>query len=172
MDYTISIINTGGTFNKLYNKKNGHLEIDNRDKAIHKILANSFYGNLKFEVKGIIYKDSLEFTDKDRELLLETIIETKSDKIVVIHGTDTMDKSIEFIQSNKKLKDKKIVFTGAMKPFSVDKIEATSNLTLAIAYLNCKKPKRGIFIAMNGVAGDFKKIEKDRKKGKFIWIHS
>jgi L-asparaginase len=165
----ITIINTGGTFNKKYNKQNGLLEIEPLGKAVRKIIANSFYDNLKFEIQGIIFKDSLEFLDSDRELLKETLVKSKNKKIVVIHGTDTMDKSINYIKECKELQEKKIVFTGAMRPFSINKIEATSNLTLAIAYLNFQDKNSGIFIAMNGIAGDYREITKDRDEGKFIW---
>jgi len=166
----ITIINTGGTFNKKYNKVSGKLEIPKNSKSVKKILSKSFYNNLEFDIKGIIFKDSLDFTKKDREKLLLKIKNSKNSKIVVIHGTDTMDKSIALLKKElDSLKSKTIIFTGAMKPFEIEKIEATSNLTLAIAYLTFKKLKSGIYIAMNGLFDCESKIEKDRVNGKFIF---
>jgi L-asparaginase len=53
-----------------------------------------------------------------------------------------------------------------MVPYSVDPVEATAYLCAAYGYINPIE-KEGIYIAMNGIMGDYKKIRKDRKKGKF-----
>jgi len=157
----IHFINTGGTFNKRYNPIKGVLEVPSNYEAILKILKHSLF-NQEYKITQIISKDSLEFEDKDREFLLETIKNSKEDKIIVIHGTDTMKISAEFVSN---IKNKKIVFCGAMKPFEIDEIEATANLFLAIGFI--KNAKNGIYIAMNGVVDNYKKIEKDYEKGYF-----
>ena len=157
----IHFINTGGTFNKLYNPIKGVLEVPSHYEAIEKILIFSLF-NQEYKITQVISKDSLEFTEKDREVLLQTIKNIKEDKIIIIHGTDTMKKSAEFVS---KIKDKKIVFCGAMKPFEINKIEATANLFLAIGFI--KNAKNGIYIAMNGVVDKYQKIEKDYKRGIF-----
>jgi len=157
----IHFINTGGTFNKRYNSVKGILEVPSDYKAILKILKSSLF-NQQYKITQIISKDSLEFTNKDRELLLETIKNIKEDKIIIIHGTDTMKKSAKFVS---KIKDKTIVFCGAMKPFEIDNIEATANLFLAIGFI--KNAKKGIYIAMNGVVNNYKNVEKNYEKGFF-----
>ena len=159
----IHIINTGGTFNKRYNSINGELEVPNDYNVIKEILKRGLFINQKIELTQIISKDSLEFKESDRELLLKTIINSKSKKIVIIHGTDTMQKSAKFIAKN--IDDKKIIFTGAMKPYEIEKVEAVSNLMLGLGFLqNCKK---GIYISMHGVVKRFNKIKKDYKRGVF-----
>jgi len=125
------------------------------------ILNKSLF-NQNYKITQIISKDSLEFTKKDRELLLSTIQNSKEDKIIIIHGTDTMKKSAKFLS---KIKDKKIVFCGAMKPYEINSVEATANLFLAIGFI--KNAKNGIYIAMNGVFDTYQKIEKNYKKGIF-----
>jgi L-asparaginase len=157
----IHFINTGGTFNKRYNPISGNLDVPSGYEAIEDILKKSLF-NQKYKITQIISKDSLEFTKKDRELLLQTIQKSKSDKIVVIHGTDTMKKSAKFISS---IKNKKIVFCGAMKPYEINSVEATSNLFLAIGFI--QNAKNGVYIAMNGIVDSYKRIEKDYKKGVF-----
>jgi len=157
----IHFINTGGTFNKRYNPLTGNLDVPNDYDAIEDILKKSFF-NKKYKINQIISKDSLEFTKKDREFLLKTIKNSKSDKIVVIHGTDTMKKSAEFVS---KISNKKIVFCGAMKPYQIDFVEATANLFLAIGFI--QNAENGTYIAMNGVVNNYKKIEKNYKKGVF-----
>ena len=159
----IEIINTGGTFNKRYNPLNGELEVPKDYKAIKDILDKSLFVNQKVKLTQIISKDSLEFTKDDRKLLLKTIRNSKSAKIIVIHGTDTMDKSAKFI--SKFIKDKIVVFTGAMKPYEIEKIEATSNLMLAIGF--SQNAKEGIYISMHGIVKKYDKIKKNYQKGVF-----
>jgi L-asparaginase len=160
----IHFINTGGTFNKRYNRVKGTLEVPKDYKVIETILENSLF-NQKYKITQIISKDSLEFTKEDRKLLYKTIQNIKEDKIVVIHGTDTMKKSAKFVSS---IKNKKIIFCGAMKPYEINQIEATANLFLAIGFI--QNAKNGIYIAMNGVVDSYKKIEKDYKNGIFYKI--
>ena len=64
----ILIINTGGTFNKVYNPLSGNLDIEPTGKAI-KSIAKHWLSKLK--IKNIIGKDSLEMTQKDRELIAQ-----------------------------------------------------------------------------------------------------
>ncbi len=163
MDNSILIISTGGTFNKIYNKLNGELEIHKNSKALKKILKK---WNSKFEFFSIINKDSLDFTKKDRKKLLKKVKNSNFNKIVVIHGTDTIDKSAKFIAKAKL--DKVIIFTGAMKPFSIEPIEATANLASAIGY--AKLANSGVYISLNGVINNYKRVKKNREKGKFELI--
>jgi len=159
----ISIINTGGTFNKRYDPISGKLIVPRDNLAVEKII-DCFYDNFKYEIRGIIFKDSLDMNDNDRIVLLKEINESQSDKIIIIHGTDTIDKSAEFIAKN--IKGKCIVFTGAMKPFSIDKIEATANFTLALSKLLLDY-EEGVFIAMHSLVLPHNQIYKDKIKGKF-----
>src|SRR5574344_2088533 len=128
----ITVINTGGTFNKIYNPINGELEVSKDNKALDEIL--SFCYNIDFEIINIISKDSLDMNNQDRELIVKTINTSKNSQFIVIHGTDTMDLSAAFVDKN--VKDKKVIFTGAMLPISINKIEATLNLASAIGLLN------------------------------------
>ncbi|WP_281950378.1 asparaginase domain-containing protein [Nitrosophilus kaiyonis] len=159
----ITIINTGGTFNKRYDPVIGKLIVPKDNLAVEKILE-AFCNNFKYELKGIIFKDSLDMDEKDREILLENIKNSDSKKIIVIHGTDTMDKSAEFVAKN--IKDKCIVFTGAMKPFSINQVEATANFTLALSKILLDF-EEGVFIAMHSLVLPYNKIYKNRKIGKF-----
>jgi len=158
----ILIISTGGTFNKVYNPINGELVIDEKSKALEEIASKWL---CKFEIINIIGKDSLNITNQDRLLLLATINLSKHDDIIVIHGTDTMDITAEYL-ADRDL-DKRIVLTGAMVPYSIDPVEATANLASAFGYLQTLT-NDSVYIAMNGIFGSYNKIEKNRKNGKFI----
>jgi L-asparaginase len=158
----ILIINTGGTFNKIYNSIKGELEVPSDDIGVTSILK--YFYNLDYEIKNIIHKDSLEITNSDREEIVELIANSSKDKILIIHGTDTMDKTATYIQEN--IEDKTVILTGAMVPVSIDSVEASSNLSMAIGYLlGCTK--QGVYIAMHGLVDTHQKVYKDREVGVF-----
>ncbi|HIP44726.1 MAG TPA: asparaginase [Sulfurospirillum arcachonense] len=156
------IINTGGTFNKRYNPLKGELEVPKDSIALESILK--YFYNLKYKIKNIIHKDSLDILDIDRKEIVDLIKNSPSEKILIIHGTDTMDKTAEFLE--KYVSDKTILLTGAMVPFSIDSVEANANLSMSLGYLlHCTK--KGVFIAMHGLVDDHKNIYKNRKIGVF-----
>lgn len=159
----IGIINTAGTFNKRYDPIKGELIVPRDNLAIEKIVS-SFCSNFEYELKGIIFKDSLYMDDSDRETLLSEIKKTQCKKVLVVHGTDSMEKSADFIAKN--LEGKSVVFTGAMEPFIINPVEATANFTLALAKLLLDF-EEGVFIAMHSLVLPYDKITKNRDRGIF-----
>jgi len=157
----ILIIDTGGTFNKIYNPLNGDLEVDKQAKALQDIASKWL---CRFEILNIIGKDSLEITNHDRLELLSTIHQSSYHSIIIVHGTDTMDVTAEYLADAEL--EKIIVLTGTMVPYSIDPTEATANLGSAYGYINALE-KEGVFIAMNGVMDSYEKVKKNRKEGKF-----
>ena len=162
MKNKILIVNTGGTFNKYYDPISGELKIDPKGNALQ-VLAEKWLTN--FETLNMIGKDSLEMTNHDRLELLATLHQSQYQKIIIVHGTDTMALSAEYI-ANAEL-EKQIVFTGAMVPFSIDPVEASANIASAFGYL-LGSEKNGVFIAMHGIIATYDKVRKERQKGKFI----
>ena len=159
----ITVLNTGGTFNKRYNPILGQLEVPKDNMALDKIIKSCF--NIEFDIKNIVSKDSLDFTPEDRETILENIINSENDKIIIIHGTDTVDLTAKFIED--KIENKKVVFTGAMVPMSIDEVEATMNFSQAIGFLNAPV-KNGIYLSMHGSVIEHSKLKKDRSVGQFL----
>ena len=157
----ILIINTGGTFNKVYNSLTGNLDIETEGKAIH-LIASAWL--TRFKVQNIIGKDSLDMNNKDRAIIVDTIKAAKEKNIIIVHGTDTIDKTAKYLYKGKL--NKKIVLTGAMVPYSINPIEATSNLCSSYGYLYGLK-KEGIFISMNGIIKDYRRVVKNKEKGYF-----
>ena len=159
----ITVINTGGTFNKRYNPISGELEVPKDSLALDEII--SFCYNIDFDVLNVISKDSLDMSDADREFIVKTIKNCKNENIIIVHGTDTIDLTASFIDEN--IKDKTIVLTGAMLPISINKIEATLNFASAIGFLNANI-KNGIYISMHGSVKNYKKLIKNREIGQFL----
>lgn len=158
----ILVINTGGTFNKIYNPLTGTLDIDKKGKALKKLEKKWFNS---FKIINIIGKDSLEMTNKDREALLKTIQENFEKRVIVIHGTDTIDKTANFL--NKNQLKRKIILTGSMIPYSISPIEATANFASAYGYI-MNSDKNGIYISMNGKIKNHKRVIKNKEKGYFV----
>jgi len=157
------ILNTGGTFNKRYNPLTGELFVPTDNLALEEILQSLV---IDIGVQGILYKDSLEMDDTDRSLLADTIAKSDEKIIIVVHGTDTMDLSAEFIAGLAL--QKTVVFTGAMVPFSVSPIEATANLTMAIGF--AQRSCSGVYIVMQGICGQYNYVRKNRECGKFEYV--
>lgn len=155
------ILNSGGTFNKRYNPISGELEVPYDNYAIEKIL-DSF--NLNYNLAGVVYKDSLEMDIYDRKMLASIIMESTDDVFIIVHGTDTMSLSAEFL--DEVFDDRKIILVGSMKPFEIDNIEATFNLGIAIGFSKSVKDN-GVYICMNGYVEEWNKIQKNTKLGKF-----
>ena len=161
----LRLFNTGGTFNKRYDPIRGELFVPADDRAVERALE-PLRINLDIEVTGLIYKDSLEMDDADRRILADAIFGAEEERIVVVHGTDTMNRSAE--AAAKRLGEehgKCVVFTGAMVPFFLDGVEAAANLALAVASARTLPP--GVYVAMHGLALPFTRIRKNRQKGVF-----
>ena len=161
-DKKILIINTGGTFNKFYDPIKGKLRVDQGSKALKSLTSKWL---CDFEITNIIGKDSLEMSSHDRLELLAVISQSAFDDIIVIHGTDSMELTAEYLADADM--EKRIILTGAMVPYSIDPVEATANFASAFGYLQCLND-HGIHIVMNGLFGSYEKIKKDRKYGKFV----
>ena len=159
----ITVINTGGTFNKRYNPLTGELEVPKDSLALDEIISYCY--NIDFDVLNVISKDSLDMSDADREFIVKTIKNCKNENIIIVHGTDTIDLTASFIDEN--IKDKTIVLTGAMLPISINKIEATLNFAQAIGFLNANI-ENGIYISMHGSVKNYKKLIKNREIGQFL----
>ena len=155
------ILNSGGTFNKRYNSKTGKLDVPFDNKAIETILStySPFY-----DLAGVVYKDSLEIDLNDRKMLVNIIMESTDDSFIIIHGTDTMHETAEFLDA--VFEDRRIVLVGAMKPFEIESVEATLNIGIAIGFLNAE-PQNAVYISMSGYITQWKKIVKNRNLGKF-----
>ena len=161
----ILILNTGGTFNKVYDEIKGHLIVPSDNNALNEVLTKSKITNI--DVSSLIHKDSLDINKNDRKELVKYIKNKKNKKIIIIHGTDTMNITATFL--SKHIKNKTIILTGAMKPFSIDSVEATSNLMMAYGFLN-QKCKNNIYISMHGLIKKHSHIIKNRQLGVFEWI--
>ena len=160
----IVILVTGGTFDKEYNEITGELFFN--DSHIKEMLDLGRC-RLPVDIKKIMLKDSLDMDKDDRQLILNTCLNTKVAKLVITHGTDTMTKTAELL--SKHIKNKTIVFTGAMIPYKFGASDGLFNLGSALTA--SQTLNNGIYIAINGNIFKWDEIKKNRKKGIFELIN-
>jgi len=155
------ILNTGGTFNKRYNPINGEMEVPYDNFAAEQILSKFTYD---VEMAGLIYKDSLDMDSEDRKMMAKIISASDQTHFIIIHGTDTMGLTASFL--DEVLDDKVIILTGSMVPFEIDPVEATSSLSMALGYAKAQE-NPGVYICMQGSVGEYDRLIKNKKLGKF-----
>ncbi len=157
----MKIMNTGGTFNKRYNTITGELEVPFDNLAIEEIVKGFSYD---VDIAGMLYKDSLEMEQIDRDQLTAILSADDEDVFVIVHGTDTMHLTAE--QLAEYLPDRVIVLVGAMTPFFIDKSEASVNLGMALGFA-ATQPAAGVYICMSGIIAPYDRIVKNREAGRF-----
>ena len=160
----ILIINTGGTFNKRYDPVKGKLYVEETGLALEELVTKWL---CNFEMMHIIGKDSIDMSSHDRLELLAIISQSSFDNIIIIHGTDTMALTAEYLADADL--EKRIILTGAMVPYAVDPVEATANFSSAYGSIQVLE-KDGVFISMNGIFSEYDKIKKEKSKGCFILV--
>uniref|UniRef100_A0A7C4YSB0 Asparaginase n=1 Tax=candidate division WOR-3 bacterium TaxID=2052148 RepID=A0A7C4YSB0_UNCW3 len=161
----IRIFVTGGTFDKEYNELTGSLYF--KETHIHQMLE---LGRCKVpvEIRTLMMIDSLDMKDEDREIIALNCLKVEEKRIIITHGTDTMVETAKVIA--EKVKDKTIVLTGAMVPYTFGSSDGLFNLGSAIAFVQVLPP--GVYIAMNGKCFTYDNVRKNKKTGIFEEIRT
>jgi len=161
---TVKILVTGGTFDKEYMELTGELIFKN--SHIHEMLS---LGRCEVDVKirTLMMIDSLEMNDYHRNIILDKCLNSKEDKIIITHGTDTMTETAKRL--GEKIKDKTIVLTGAMKPYAFGSSDGLFNLGSALAFV--QSLPQGVYIVMNGKYFNWDNVRKNKVTGKFEIIN-
>ena len=156
----IKILITGGTFDKEYDELNGKLFF--KDTHLPEILKLG-RSNLVVGVSTLMMIDSLEMTDADREVIISHCLQCDEEKIIITHGTDTMDITAQ--QLGKANLNKTIVLTGAMVPYKFGSSDGLFNLGSALAFVQTL-PK-GVYVVMNGKYFNCDNVRKNKASGIF-----
>jgi L-asparaginase len=156
----VAVITTGGTIDKAYFDALSEYQIG--ESVIARLLTVAQVTQT-YRVIDLLRKDSLELTDVDRATLHKTVAALPERRVVVTHGTDTMTESAAVLQA---IKDKVIVFTGALAPARFAESDAPFNLGMAFAAVQCLP--EGVYITMNGQVFNAGHVRKDRSGSRFI----
>ncbi len=156
----IVIFVTGGTFDKEYNELDGSLSF--KGTHVEKTLAEGRC-RLSGRVEVVMMKDSLEMTDHDRLQIAERCQSCAESRILITHGTDTMEHTARFLA--ERVSGKTIVLTGAMIPYTFGSSDGLFNLGSALSFVQILPA--GVFVAMNGRYFRADEVYKDKQLGIF-----
>ena len=156
----IRIFVTGGTFDKEYDEINGRLFF--KDTHMGEMLKLGRC-QLETDLRTLMMIDSLDMTDDDRALILKSCQSCAEDRIVITHGTDTMEQTAKVL--GKAQLAKTIILTGAMIPYKFGSSDGLFNLGSALAF--AQTLPQGVFVAMNGRYFKWDNVTKDRSTGQF-----
>ena len=134
------------------NKQEEQLEI--LKKKVNKITEGPYFP-IHMTISSMIL-------GSERELIKNSVLECDEERIIIIHGTDTMDKTAKFLED---IKEKTIILTGAMQPARFKKTDAIFNS--GFAYAAALSLDHGIYIAMNGEIFNPNNVKKNIDLGRF-----
>jgi L-asparaginase len=156
----IRIFVTGGTFDKEYNELTGELFF----KSTHvRDMLERGRCHLPVDIETLMMIDSLQMTEADRRIILERCVEAPHTRIVITHGTDTMENTAAVL--GRGIFGKTIVLTGAMVPYTFGSSDGMFNLGTALAFVQILPA--GVYVAMNGRYFRWDSVRKNRELGIF-----
>ena len=155
----IRFITTGGTIDKIYFDDLSQYEIG--ESQVQHILREGLV-EFDYDVVPLLHKDSLDLTDRDRQMLCEHIAGDDSERYVITHGTDTMAKTAEALST---LQGRTIVLTGALTPARFRSTDAIFNVGMAVA--TAQVAPHGVYIAMSGQVFEAGHVRKNRAENRF-----
>jgi L-asparaginase len=157
---SIRILVTGGTFDKEYNELTGELFFQHTHVSDMLRLGRC---QLDVEIETLMMIDSLQMTDAGRAQILARCQAAPENRIVITHGTDTMEQTAAALGPN--LAGKTVVLTGAMIPYTFGSSDGIFNLGTALAFVQTLP--RGVYISMNGKYFPWNAVHKNRALGIF-----
>lgn len=158
----ILILITGGTLDKVHDTITEGLVFDDPNESqLPDVLRVGRCDHPALHI--LMQKDSLDMEDADRALILHAVTNAKEDRIVLTHGTGTMELTAKYLDG--KIGDKTVVLTGAMRPHSLGKSDAGFNLGGAI--IAAQSLDYGVFAVMNGRIFEAQNLHKDTDFGRF-----
>jgi L-asparaginase len=160
MPERVKIFVTGGTFDKEYNELTGELYFQDTHVPDMLRLGRS---HLEVDVETLMMIDSLQMTEADRSLILDRCRAAQESRIVITHGTDTMEQTAAVL--GRAATGKTIVLTGAMVPYTFGSSDGMFNLGTALAFVQTLPP--GVYVAMNGQWFPWDRVRKNKDKGVF-----
>jgi L-asparaginase len=156
----VRIFITGGTFDKQYNELTAGLEF--KESHVPEMLRLG-RSRVEVEIRTLMMIDSLQMSEDDRRIVAEHCLKAGESRILITHGTDTMAETAAVLAG--AVRDKTIVLTGAMVPYSFGSSDGLFNLGSALAFVQALPP--GVYIAMNGRCFAWDRVRKNRATGMF-----
>lgn len=162
----VTLITTGGTIEKTYDEQTGMLE--NRGSIVQQMLKRLRLEDAEIETIELMSKDSMAMFTGDRQLIAETVVERMptTTGVVILHGTDTLERTGEHLHKEISAPAVPIVLTGAMRPYEMQRSDALQNLCEAV-FATGVLPA-GVYCVCHGRALKFPGVKKDRARLTFV----
>ena len=121
-------------------------------------------GRCDFPSGQVLMKiDSLDMTDEHRAQIAEAVIAANTEAVVITHGTGTMDKTAQYLAA--RIYDKTVILTGAMRPYSLGRSDASFNVGGAL--IAAQSLPFGVYGVMNGRIFTAETLRKNTETGRF-----
>lgn len=157
---TIQVFTVGGTIDKVYFDGVNQYRVG---PPVLQELLDRARVTAPVRVKPLLRKDSLDLTDADRVLISGAVRRCRSRRILLTHGTDTMEQTAQALAD---VPGKVVVLTGAFAPARFINSDAAFNVGLALAAVQALP--LGVYVAINGQIFDGTKVRKDRQLMRFV----
>jgi L-asparaginase len=166
MTVRLTILTTGGTIDKTYDEFQGTLR--NSHTVLDVILDSLRIPDLFVRHVEVMHKDSLDMTEEDREIITKAVCDAapRSDGIVILHGTDTLSETGEYLCRECRDLEIPVILTGAMRPYEFRDTDAIQNVTEAL--LAARLFGDGVHVAMHNRVLSFPDVIKDRQALTFV----
>ena len=129
-------------------------------KYVQEYYAELLFQNIQLRLTS---KYSVFILSDELKTIKEKCLSCSEEKIIITHGTDTMEITARFLgELNIK---KTIVLTGAMVPYQFGSSDGLFNLGSALAFVQTLP--YGVYVAMNGKYFNWNNVRKNKQSGIF-----
>jgi len=159
----VGVLITGGTLDKVHDTRSESLILDGETRV-----PDIFdQGRTRISrYKTLMQIDSLDMGDDDRDTILKAVTTAPENRLVITHGTGTMEITAKYLAGALGGKSEKVVvLTGAMRPWSLGRSDGTFNLGGAVIAARLLPP--GVYGVMNGRVFAAEDLNKDTQSGRF-----
>jgi L-asparaginase len=156
----VGVLITGGTLDKVHDTASESLVLDGETRVLD-IFAQGRAKISRFE--KLMQIDSLDMTDADRAKILKAVKTAPENRLVITHGTGTMELTAKALDGN--VGQKTVVLTGAMRPWSLGRSDGNFNLGGAV--IAARLLSAGVYGVMNGRIFAAQDIHKNTSTGRF-----
>ena len=154
------VLTCGGTFDKSRFTRDGKF-VCGPSEAVRILDKVGVEG---IGVEEVMRVDSLDMGDEERGKVADAAAAAAAERIVIVHGTDTMEATARSLAAKNFAKT--IVVTGSMRPAVFARSDADFNLGFALACAALLDS--GVWIAMHGEIFPAAEVAKDRDRMRFV----
>ncbi len=163
----ILIVLTGGTVDSRWDGKLDTAVVREHSSVPEYFETLILYARVEF--REACMKDSRNLKTGDLRNILNIVEHAPHKKIIITHGTYTMQDTARYLQAQLKRNDQTIIFTGSMIPLrGFESSDAPFNLGYALAKAEELKP--GMYLCMNGRTFNPDEVAKNLSEGKFFSV--